>query len=109
MLAVAVQAYADPTDTATRHTLAVSPQLDGERSDPDVVDLAVPTPVPACVGDCDGNGTVAINELITGVNIALGSQPVTVCPAFDADDSGSVAINELITGVNNALAGCLMP
>ena len=109
VLAVAVQAYADPTDAATRHTLAVSPQLDGERSDPDVVDLAVPTPVPACVGDCDGNGTVAINELITGVNIALGSQPVTVCPAFDADDSGSVAINELITGVNNALAGCLMP
>ena len=28
-----------------------------------------------CVGDCDGDGTVAINELILGVNIALGRQP----------------------------------
>ena len=25
-----------------------------------------------CVGDCNGDGMVAINELITGVNIALG-------------------------------------
>jgi hypothetical protein len=29
-----------------------------------------------CVGDCDGNGTVAINELITGVNIDLGLQTI---------------------------------
>ena len=26
-----------------------------------------------CVGDCDGDGSVAVSELTTGVNIALGS------------------------------------
>jgi hypothetical protein len=25
----------------------------------------------ACVGDCDGNNKVAVNELLIGVNIAL--------------------------------------
>ena len=59
-----------------------------------------------CVGDCDGDGMVAINELITGVNIALGSADVSACPSFDIDGDGEVAINELITGVNNALNGC---
>jgi cysteine-rich repeat protein len=59
-----------------------------------------------CVGDCNGDGSVAINELITGVNIALGSSPVTACASFDTNSDGTVAINELITGVNNALGTC---
>jgi len=68
----------------------------------------VPTPEPpACTGDCDANQMVAINELITGVNIALGNQAVTVCPAFDPNRSGDVTINELIVGVNKALNGCI--
>ena len=29
-----------------------------------------------CAGDCNGDGTVTINELILGVNIALGSAMV---------------------------------
>jgi hypothetical protein len=58
-----------------------------------------------CVGDCNGDGEVTINELITGVNIALGSQPVSACPAF-ANDQGVVDIAQLIKGVNNALNGC---
>lgn len=59
-----------------------------------------------CVGDCDGNGEVAINELILGVNIALGSAEVEQCEAMDANGDGEVSINELITAVNNALGGC---
>jgi len=59
-----------------------------------------------CVGDCNGDGEVTINELITGVNIALGSQDVSTCPSFDTNDDGEVAINELIQGVTNALDGC---
>ena len=58
-----------------------------------------------CVGDCNGDGMVAINELITGVNIALGTQPVSACPAF-ANGQGEVDIAQLIKGVNNALNGC---
>ena len=60
-----------------------------------------------CTGDCDGDGEVAINELILGVNIALGSQAVDNCPSFDIDGDGTVAINELIKAVNNALTGCV--
>jgi hypothetical protein len=59
-----------------------------------------------CVGDCDGGGTVDINELILGVNIAQGNLPLTDCPSFDCDHTGSVPINCLIQGVNNALNGC---
>ncbi|HSP99120.1 MAG TPA: hypothetical protein VL049_18000 [Candidatus Dormibacteraeota bacterium] len=68
---------------------------------------AVGSPAHAqCGGDCNGDGMVAINELITGVNIALGSSQVTACQSFDANGNGMVAINELIAAVNNALAGC---
>ena len=54
-------------------------------------------------GDCSGDGVVTIDELITGVNIALGSLPITACPAFNTDATGGVAIDQLILAVNNAL------
>ena len=59
-----------------------------------------------CVGDCGGDGLVTINELIVGVNIALGSRDVSSCGPFDADDDGEVKINELIQGVGNAMNQC---
>jgi len=65
------------------------------------------TPLPAsCAGDCNGDSSVAINELITGVNIALGSAAVSLCPSFDSSGDGGVAINELIAAVSHALNGC---
>ena len=60
----------------------------------------------SCPGDCDGSGEVTINELITLVNIALGSAPLSACAAGDLDHDGMIAINELITAVNSALNGC---
>ena len=66
-----------------------------------------PTPGPAdCAGDCNGDGQVSINELIQGVNIALGNAAASTCVAFDRDDNGQVTVNELIAGVNSALGGC---
>src|SRR5262249_18454073 len=68
-----------------------------------------PTPTPTggpgggCVGDCDDSGDVAINELIIGVNISLGTAQISQCLAFDTNDSGEVEINELIGGVNSSL------
>jgi cysteine-rich repeat protein len=49
---------------------------------------------------------VAINELITCVNIALGGAVLTTCAACDPDGNGTVAINELISAVGAALNGC---
>jgi hypothetical protein len=60
----------------------------------------------SCVGDCGGNGQVTVEEIITGVNIALGTLSVDTCRAFDPSGNGVVTVEELITGVNNALVGC---
>ncbi len=63
-------------------------------------------PSAACTGDCDGDGEVAINEVVRGVNIALGNALVGDCTQFDADGDGAVTINELIAAVANALNSC---
>lgn len=79
------------------------------------LDTAVPTATPTataqptatpCIGDCNGNGVVTVNEIIIGVNIALGNAPVTACPAFDPNHDDRVGINELIAAVSNLLYGC---
>jgi hypothetical protein len=107
-LGVAIQTHADPSDATRASTVAIQPQLSGERSTADVIDLppVTPTAAPTCAGDCDHDGKAEINELVTGVNIALGTQAIASCPAFDGDMSGTVSIGELITAVNNALRGC---
>lgn len=68
--------------------------------------LTIPAQSLACVGDCDGNGTVAINELILGVNMSLGTAPLSACAAFDANGDDEIGINELVTGVNNSTGTC---
>ena len=35
--------------------------------------IAAGSPAAACVGDCDADGTVTIDELVNGVSIALGT------------------------------------
>jgi hypothetical protein len=65
------------------------------------------TPLPArCAGDCNGNGTVTVNELIMAVNIALGALPSGNCPACDTNGDGAVSISELVAAVTKALNGC---
>jgi hypothetical protein len=59
-----------------------------------------------CAGDCNGDGHVAINELILGVSIALDAQNLSACPSLDANGSGRIEINELIAAVNAAINGC---
>ncbi len=57
-----------------------------------------------CVGDCSGTATVAINDLVALVSIALGDE-VSACPnGLPADSDVDVAV--LIEAVNNALHGC---
>lgn len=90
------------TATATHSATATAT----ETVPPTTTSTASPTAEPGCVGDCDGNAAVAINELIRGVRIALGESTVGDCPAFDGDDNGSVSINELVGAVAAALEGC---
>ncbi|MBX3024511.1 hypothetical protein KF840_06335 [bacterium] len=64
---------------------------------------AAPAP---CVGDCDGDGAVAIAEVVTGVSIALERRPLADCAASDADADLNVSIAELMAAVGFALTGC---
>ncbi|MGH7789344.1 MAG: hypothetical protein ACRERC_20910 [Candidatus Binatia bacterium] len=64
---------------------------------------------PACAGDCNGGGTVGINELLLGVNISLGNAQVDACTAVDVNGDGAVTVNELIQAVRSALSGCPLP
>ena len=68
--------------------------------------IRVLPPALACPGDCDGNGTVAVNELVVGVNIALDAAALELCPSFDTNGDASVEVGELIAAVNATLRGC---
>jgi hypothetical protein len=59
-----------------------------------------------CVGDCNTNRRVTVDELVLGVNIALERQDIDLCRPFDPSQNGKVEVNELVQGVNNALGGC---
>jgi hypothetical protein len=68
-----------------------------------------PTPtrgVGGCAGDCNGDGTVDIDELITGIGIALDRYPLHLCWAVDSDEDGGVSVDEVVVGVSNALGDC---
>jgi hypothetical protein len=57
------------------------------------------------VGDCDLSGEVTVDELVTGVGVALGTASVESCHEADGNDDWNVSIDELVTGVNAALGG----
>ena len=102
-----------PTSTATTEPTATGePTATAEPTATDTapaVETASPTPsIPptSCAGDCNGDRAVTVNELITGVNIVLGSAALDTCRAFDRNGDGSVEIAELIQGVNALLGGC---
>jgi hypothetical protein len=104
-----------PVPTATASTMGTNTPMGGPTAtEPPMGTAAMtspPTPTPTpprppCVGDCNHDGRVSVDELITGVNIALGTQIAAVCPAFDANGDGKVTVSILITAVNNLLSGC---
>jgi len=66
------------------------------------VEVTVATP---CVGDCDGDGYVTINELITLVNVDLGATDASACPS-GIPSGREVDIVLILQAVDNALNGC---
>lgn len=60
----------------------------------------------SCMGDCDLNGAVKVNELVMIVNIALDTAPVGNCTVGDANGDDRVSVAELVGAVNVALGGC---
>jgi cysteine-rich repeat protein len=63
-------------------------------------------PTVSCAGDCSGDAAVTIDELITLVNIALGSAQVSACMTGDWNGDNEITIDEILRAVNVALNGC---
>jgi hypothetical protein len=59
-----------------------------------------------CVGDCNDDGRVTVDEVLTGVAIALGGRGYDQCWFFDDNGDRAVDVTELVTGLNGALNGC---
>jgi DNA-binding beta-propeller fold protein YncE len=72
----------------------------------DPADPTDPGDPPECAGDCDGDATVTVDEIITGVAIALGELAIDVCLSFDASSDGQVSVDEIVMALNAALGGC---
>lgn len=62
----------------------------------------------SCAGDCDGGGSVSVDELVRAVGLALGAPGTPACAAADGDGDGVVRIAELIAAVAAALDGCVV-
>ncbi len=67
------------------------------------------TCVDPCVGDCNSDGLVRVDELVAAVNIAIGDGNVNDCQAADVNIDDEVSIDELISSVGSALTGCQLP
>ena len=93
-------------DPGATHTPTPTPVTTGSRT-PTATPTATPTrEFPGCVGDCNTDGRVAVNELVRGTNLALDPAMLDQCPSIDPNGDGAVAINEVILAVNDALKGC---
>lgn len=60
----------------------------------------------AIVGDCDGGGSVTVDEVVRGMLMALTQMPSNECPAFDTTQDGLVTVDELVSAVRAAMEGC---
>jgi hypothetical protein len=88
----------EPTPTATGPTPVVIPS-----------GTPTPTPTPgfsSCPGDCNGDGSVTVAELVRGVALTQGNGLLDECPSFDLRADGAVAVDELLSAVKAALEGC---
>ncbi len=100
-----------PTSSSTPTATSTNTASPSSTTSPTATATASASPsdtpdIPPCPGDCNGNNSVAISELVTAVNITLGNRDVADCRAVDLNRNGRVAINELVTAVRATLNGC---
>ena len=63
----------------------------------------------SCAGDCNRDGHVTVDEVLTVASIALGNLLPGACPNFDPNGDGTVTIDEVLGVVAAALNGCAAP
>jgi FG-GAP repeat len=62
--------------------------------------------VSVCAGDCNRDGGVSVNELITGVGLLLSGGGAASCPAMDSNGDDRIMVSDLVAAVTSVLAGC---
>ncbi|MFI5398552.1 MAG: hypothetical protein ACHQ9S_23725 [Candidatus Binatia bacterium] len=96
------------TTTATHTIMPTNTPTATETPTPKDTATSTPTPC-SCVGDCNCNGRVTVDEILTMVNIGLGNAPLSECEAGDGNGDHQITVDEILTAVNNALNGCPQP
>lgn len=71
-----------------------------------MADLASPTP--GCEGDCNSDYEVTVDEILLGIDIALGNRATDICTSLDFTGDGSVTVEELQRAITHALSGCAL-
>jgi hypothetical protein len=104
-----------PTATATGEATATSTATFASSATPTATPTdgpsATPTPTlpgAGCVGDCSGDGAVAVDELVRIVALAAGSE-VEECVAADGNGDRTISISEVVWAIRSALEGCEEP
>jgi len=97
-----------PPGTGVRH--ALDRDGDGEFDADEIAagtDPADPDSLSAfCGGDCNRDGAVTVDEIVRGVQIALGALGLDDCRRFDANRDGALTVEEIVSAINAALDGC---
>lgn len=68
--------------------------------------LSTPVLGQTCPGDCNNDFQITVDEIVSGVTIALGELLIGSCPAFDTNGDGAVTVDEIIAAIDAALNGC---
>jgi subtilase family serine protease len=69
---------------------------------PDAAVLAQAIVALALVGDCTGDGTVNVEDLVLGTGVALGRLSFAACRSMDRDGDGGVTVDELVGAIAEA-------
>lgn len=90
--------------------MAAAVTLGDRDQPPSAPPLATPPPSPLrpcpCAGDCSGDGKVTVDEIVSGVTVALGSGEIGACLAYDGNGDRAITVDELVESVDAALNGC---
>ncbi len=64
--------------------------------------------VEVCTGDCNGDGQVSVDEVLTLVNVALGGAPAAACAHGLASGAATTDVNValILQAIHNAFDGC---
>ncbi|MEO8605712.1 MAG: MbnH family di-heme enzyme [bacterium] len=59
-----------------------------------------------CPGDCNLNGVVSVDELVSDVAVSLETSSLALCVVGDPSGDGAVTVDELVRAIRAALDGC---